>query len=225
MRRADRLFRIVQYLRGRRLSTAAQIADWLEVSVRTVYRDIRDLSISGVPIDGAAGVGYRLGAGFELPPIMFTLDEVEALVAGGRIVEVWGDSDMAAHARSAVSKIALALPPGRRHEVERTRLFAPGFLVPKNAARSLRQVRQAIAEHRKLSIEYVDAAKHASGRKVCPLGLFFWGTTWCIAAWCETRNGFRNFRLDRLRNIKLTAERFEETPGRTLADFMLSRSE
>ena len=224
MRRADRLFRIVQYLRGRRLSTAAEIANWLEISVRTVYRDIRDLSISGVPIEGAAGVGYRLGPGFELPPIMFTLDEVEVLVAGARIVEVWGGSDMAAHARSAISKIALALPPSRRGEVERTRLFAPGFLVPKNAAQRLQQVRQAIANHRKLSITYIDSAGRVSVRKVCPLGLFFWGATWCIAAWCEARNGFRNFRLDRVRGMQLTSETFEETPGRTLADFITSRS-
>jgi len=224
MRRADRLFRIVQYLRGRRLSTAAEIANWLEISVRTVYRDIRDLSVSGVPIQGAAGVGYRLGAGFELPPIMFTIDEVEALVAGARIIEVWAGSDMAAHARSAISKIALALPPSRRGEVERTRLFAPGFLVPKNAAQRLQQVRQAIANHRKLSITYIDSAGRVSVRKVCPLGLFFWGATWCIAAWCEARNGFRNFRLDRVRGMQLTSETFEETPGRTLADFITSRS-
>jgi len=198
------------------------MAGWLEVSVRTVYRDIRDLSVSGVPIEGAAGVGYRLSAGFELPPIMFTMDEVEALVAGARIVEAWGGSDLAADARSAVSKIALALPPGRRDEVERTRLFSPGFLVPKHAARSLQHVRQAIARHRKLSIAYVDSAGRASVRRVHPLGLFFWGTTWCIAAWCETRNDFRNFRLDRLRSVKLTTETFEETPGRTLADFINS---
>jgi predicted DNA-binding transcriptional regulator YafY len=155
---------------------------------------------------------------------MFTIDEVEALVAGARIVEAWGGSDLAAHSRSAVSKIALALPPGRRDEVERTRLFAPGFLVPKNAAQRLQQVRQAIASHRKLSIAYIDSAERASLRKVCPLGLFFWGTTWCIAAWCEVRNGFRNFRLDRLRGVRLTNETFEETPGRTLADFINSRS-
>jgi predicted DNA-binding transcriptional regulator YafY len=177
MRRADRLFRIVQYLRGRHVRTASDIAGWLEVSVRTVYRDIRDLSISGVPIEGAAGVGYRLSAGFELPPIMFTVDEVEALAAGARMVEAWGGPDMAAHARSAISKIGLALPPGRRDELERTRLFAPGFVVPKNAAQSMQQVRQAIAMQRKLSIGYVDGAGRASVRKVCPLGLFFWGTT------------------------------------------------
>ena len=225
MRRADRLFRVVQYLRSRRLSTAAQLADWLEVSVRTVYRDIRDLEVSGVPIEGAAGVGYRLRAGFDLPPIMFTRDEVEALVAGARIVEVWGGTELAGHVRSAVAKITLALPERRRDEVEGTRLFAAGFLVPPNTARSLGQVRDAIAQRRKLSIEYEDSANRRSERTVCPLGLYFWGTTWCIAAWCETRNDFRNFRLDRIRGIRLSEETFEESPGRTLNDFLASRQE
>jgi len=223
MRRADRLFRVVQYLRGRRLSTAAELAGWLEVSVRTVYRDIRDLSLSGVPIEGAAGVGYRLSRGFDLPPIMFTRDEVEALVAGARIVEVWGGPELAAHVRSAVAKVALALPARRRDEVELTRLFATGFLVPKNAARNLEQVRQAMAQRRKLSIRYVDGAGRASSRTVCPLGVYFWGTTWCLAAWCEARNDFRSFRLDRIRGIEPAGETFEDTPGRTLNDFLTSR--
>src|SRR5580658_7583722 len=130
MRRADRLFQIVQYLRGRRLTTAAQLAGWLQVSERTVYRDIRDLSISGIPVEGEAGVGYRLRPGFDLPPIMFTLDEVEALVAGARVIETWGGPALGGHARSAISKIALALPAARREEIERTRLFAPGSSCP-----------------------------------------------------------------------------------------------
>jgi len=121
MRRADRLFQIVQHLRGRRLTTAAQLAGWLRVSERTVYRDIRDLSISGVPVEGAAGVGYRLKPGFDFPPIMLTMDEVEALVAGARMVETWGGTALGSHARSAIAKIALALPAARREEIERTR--------------------------------------------------------------------------------------------------------
>src|ERR1700722_16893337 len=108
VRRADRLFQIVQHLRGRRLTTAAQLAGWLQVSERTVYRDIRDLSLSGVPVEGEAGVGYRLSKGFDLPPIMFTLDEVEAMVAGARMIETWAGPVLGGHARSAIAKIALA---------------------------------------------------------------------------------------------------------------------
>lgn len=220
MRRADRLFQIVQHLRGRRLTTAAQLAGWLRVSERTIYRDIRDLSISGVPVDGEAGVGYRLKPGFDLPPIMFTLDEVEALVAGARIIETWGGPEMGSHARSAVAKIALALPAARREEIERTRLFAPAFLVPRGAAEGLETMRQAILERRKLRIGYVDRAQRASSRKVHPLALMFWGTTWSLAAWCEARAGFRVFRLDRIQHLEAGDERFEEVPGRTLADFV-----
>ena len=224
MRRADRLFQIVQHLRARRLTTAAQLAGWLEVSERTVYRDIRDLAISGVPVEGEAGVGYRLRPGFDLPPIMFTMDEVEALVAGARVMETWGGSALGGHARSAMAKIALALPAARREEIERTKLFAPGFLAPKNAAAGLETVRQAILDRRKLHIQYVDGANRASTRTLDPLALYFWGTTWSVAAWSETREDFRIFRLDRIRSLQMGGERFEEVPGRTLADFVESVS-
>jgi predicted DNA-binding transcriptional regulator YafY len=124
MRRADRLFQIVQYLRGRRLTTAAQMSAWLHVSERTIYRDIQSLSLSGIPVSGEAGVGYRISQHFDLPPIMFTLDEVEALVAGARAIESWGGASLADSARSAMAKIAQALPPTRRDEVERARVYA-----------------------------------------------------------------------------------------------------
>ena len=224
MRRADRLFQIVQYLRGRRLTTAAQLAGWLEVSERTVYRDIRDLAISGVPVEGEAGVGYRLRPGFDLPPIMFTMDEVEALVAGARMMETWGGPALGRHARSAMAKIALALPAARREEIERTKLFAPGFLVPKDAAAGLETVRQAILRRRKLHIEYVDGAHRASTRTLDPLALYFWGTTWSVAAWCESREDFRIFRLDRIRSLQMGGEKFDEVSGRTLEDFVESVS-
>ncbi|HTT63203.1 MAG TPA: YafY family protein [Bryobacteraceae bacterium] len=222
MRRADRLFQIVQHLRGRRLTTARQLAEWLQVSERTVYRDIRDLTLSGIPVEGEAGVGYRLRPGFDLPPIMFTLDEVEALVAGARMMQAWGGQALASHARSAIAKVALALPPARREEIERTRLFAPGFVVPPGAAAGLETVRQAIVEHRKLNIEYVDGANRASTRTIDPLALNFWGTTWSIAAWCEAREDFRVFRLDRIRSLQMADQRFDDIPGQTLEDFLRS---
>ena len=224
MRRADRLFQIVQHLRGRRLTTAAQLAGWLQVSERTVYRDIRDLGVSGVPIAGEAGVGYRLRPGFDLPAIMFTMDEVEALVAGARMMETWAGPALGSHARSAIAKIALALPAARREEIERTKLFAPGFLVPKHAAAGLETVRQAILQRRKLRIEYVDGGNRPSTRTLDPLALYFWGTTWSVAAWCESREDFRIFRLDRIRNLQMGGEKFDEVPGRTLADFVQSVS-
>ena len=220
MRRADRLFQIVQYLRGRRLTTAAQLAQWLQVSDRTVYRDIRDLSLSGVPVEGEAGVGYRLSKGFDIPPIMFNLDEVEAMVTGARMVEAWGGPARAAHARSALSKIALALPAARREEIARSRLFAPGFHIKPEAAASLETVRQAILQRRKLRAEYTDSGQRASQRTLRPLAVYFWGTTWTLAAWCESRQDFRNFRLDRMGALEMLPEIFAETPGRSLEDFV-----
>ena len=220
MRRADRLFQIVQHLRGRRLTTAAQLARWLLVSERTVYRDIRDLSLSGVPVEGEAGVGYRLSKGFDLPPIMFSLDEVEAMVTGARMVESWGGPALASHARSALAKIALALPPARREEIARSRLFAPGFHIRPEAAASLEVVRQAILQRRKLRSAYVDGSGSESVRTVHPLAVYFWGTTWTLAAWCESRRDFRNFRLDRMSAVEMLPEAFEEVPGRTLEDFV-----
>jgi predicted DNA-binding transcriptional regulator YafY len=220
MRRADRLFQIVQYLRSRRLTTAAQLAKWLEVSERTVYRDIRDLSASGVPIDGEVGIGYRLHSGFDLPPIMFTLDEVEALVAGARMIEVWGGSALANHVRSAISKIALALPKSRREEIDRPRLFALAFHIPPGAAAGIETIRQAVTDRRKLRIHYSDASDRPSARIVWPLALYFWGASWSLAAWCESRRDYRNFRLDRIRKIEDTHENYQESAGRSLEDFV-----
>jgi predicted DNA-binding transcriptional regulator YafY len=124
MRRADRLFQIVQILRRRRLTTARQLADRLCISERTVYRDIRDLIASGVPVEGEAGVGYRL-RGFDLPPLMFTREEVEALVLGARIVQSWTDPELAGAAAEAIAKIEAVLPQDRSHLVQGTQLYAP----------------------------------------------------------------------------------------------------
>lgn len=220
MRRADRLFQIAQYLRGRRLTTAAQLADWLEVTPRTIYRDVRDLLLSGVPIEGEAGVGYRMRPGFDLPPLMFTFDEIEAIVAGTRMVEAWGSAELAKAGRSALAKIACALPPSRRGELDQPRLFAMGFGADPVVATTLETIRQSIARRRVLEIDYRDAKNAATLRPVRPLGLYFWGKVWTLGAWCETRNDFRNFRLDRMVGISMTDRRFVEERGKSLNDFL-----
>jgi predicted DNA-binding transcriptional regulator YafY len=220
VRRADRLFQIVQHLRGRRLTTASQLAQWLEVSERTIYRDIRDLELSGVPVDGEAGVGYRLSKGFDLPPIMFSFDEVEALVAGARMIQAWGGPALAASSRSAVAKIALALPAERRESVENTRLFAPQFHVDPGTGLSLEIARQAIVQRRKLKFSYEKPGEEASDRVVRPLGIYFWGAKWTLVAWCELRIDYRTFRLDRIRNAEMTDSAFREEPGTSLDEFL-----
>ena len=220
MRRADRLFAIVQYLRGRRLTTAAQLARWLEVSERTIYRDIADLAASGVPVDGEAGVGYRIRAGFELPPLMFSFDEIDALAIGARFVEAWGGPKLAIGARSALAKIAAALPADKRVALERSPLFAPAFFVDPKPGERLDALRRAILEQRFADLDYTDATERISQRRVRPLGLYFWGDAWTLAAWCELRQDFRNFRLDRIAAVELAAGRFPDEPGKRLEDFL-----
>ena len=220
MRRADRLFRIVQHLRGRRLTTAALLAGQLGVSLRTVYRDVRDLSLSGVPVEGEAGVGYRLKSGFDVPPLMFTLNEIEALAVGARMVEAWGGPVLAESARTAIEKIIAALPADRRLAVEQTRLYAPGFHVDRKAMEQLEAVREAIGARRVLRLDYRDSGGKASAREVWPLALYFGGGAWTVGAWCESREDFRNFRVDRIAALDTLARRYPDQPGRRLADFL-----
>lgn len=219
MRRADRLFQIAQYLRGRRLTTAQQLAEWLKVSERTIYRDIRDLSLSGVPVEGEAGVGYRVKQGYELPPLTFTADELDALVTGMRMVQAWGGPQLAASGAAVLAKVALALPKEKRDFVEATPLFAPSFHIDALQGQRLETVRQAIAARLQLQIAYLDAEKRESQRSVWPLALYFWGNCWLIACWCAKRQDFRSFRLDRVSDLK-TGEPYPDLPGRRLPDFV-----
>jgi biotin operon repressor len=163
MRRADRLFQIAQYLRGRRLTTARQLADWLSVSERTIYRDIQDLSRSGVAIEGEAGVGYRVKPGNDLPPLMFNADEIDALVVGMRMVQAWGGPQLAASAAAALAKITMVLPKEKRDFVEATALFAPDFHIDPLHGERLETIRQAIAKRNKLQLDYCDAKRLAFG--------------------------------------------------------------
>lgn len=220
MRRADRLFRIVQYVRGRRLTTAAQLAKWLQVSERTIYRDIRDLSLTGTPIEGEAGVGYRLRGGFELPPLMFDVEEVEALTLGARMVEAWSSPQLGAAALSAIAKIAMALPAERRQWLEASRTYVPQFHIPKQLGERFELLRSAIRDQTKVHFVYADAEKKLSERRVRPLSLYFWGEHWTLAAWCESRDDFRSFRLDRVIRLQITAENFRDESGKRLADFV-----
>ena len=219
MRRADRLFRIVQFLRGRRLTTAQQLAQWLQVSERTVYRDIRDLSLTGTPIEGEAGVGYRLRGGFELPPLMFELEEIEALTLGARMVEAWSSPQLGAAALSAIAKIATALPVERRQWLEASRTYVPQFQIPKQLGERFELLRSAIRDRRKVHFVYADVEKKLSERRVRPLSLYFWGEHWTLAAWCEARNDFRSFRIDRVSYVRRLDDRYRDEPGRTMADF------
>jgi predicted DNA-binding transcriptional regulator YafY len=225
MRRADRLFQIVQLLRRRRLTTAAQIAERLEVSERTIYRDIRDLSLSGVPVLGEAGVGYRLGKDFDLPPMMFSVDEIQALVLGARMVESWGDEELRKAARAVLAKVEAVLPPSKRHRVQDTALFALSFRVSAAVRANVGTQRKAIDDRMRVQLDYADAGGQPSGRVVCPLGLYFWGSVWTLGAWCDLRQDFRNFRLDRIQDASSLEETFDYVSPRTLDDFIRSMTD
>jgi len=219
VRRADRLFQVIQLLRRRHVLTAAAIAEELEVSERTVYRDISDLVRSGVPIAGEAGVGYTLRRGFDLPPLMFTEEEIEALVLGTRVVGSWADDSLAKAAESALARIEAALPDRLKTRLIDSRLFAPGFHVPQGVAAALPDLRHAIDERRVIRIDYSDGHGERTDRTVRPLGLFFWGNRWTLTAWCELRDDFRDFRLDRINTMEALETRFEPEPGKTIEDF------
>jgi predicted DNA-binding transcriptional regulator YafY len=220
MRRADRLFQIVQHLRARRLTTAAQLAELLAVSDRTIYRDIRDISLSGIPVMGEAGVGYCLDRSFELTALMFTPDEVDAVVVGLRMAQAFAGQRLRDASVTALDKVILALPKNRRAEVERTQIYAP----PVPAHRDVDPIREmlntAINEHAVLQITYADDGQKKSTRCVQPVALHFWGSVWTLAAWCRLRVDFRNFRLDRISACTRTGEAFIDEPGKTLPDFL-----
>ncbi len=206
-------------MRRYRVVTAATLAAELEVSERTIYRDIRDLVSSGVPIEGAAGVGYMLRKGFDLPPLMFTEQEIEAMVLGARVVSSWGDAALARAATDALARVESALPERLRLRLEGTPLYAPGFHVRQGIVEYLARVRAAIDGRQKLWIGYTDPSGHETERTVHPLGLFFWGYAWSMTAWCELRDDFRSFRLDRIRAFRELEDPFFPEPGQTLEDF------
>ncbi|TXH77253.1 MAG: YafY family transcriptional regulator [Lysobacteraceae bacterium] len=220
MRRADRLFRLVQLIRGRRLTTAAFISQRFGVSLRSVYRDISVLQAQGVPIEGEAGVGYRMRQGFDLPPLMFTAQEAQALVASVRVAQPRIDQALAASAEDALSKILGVLPAVERAAADSLSIFAPPVGPDVETRARLLRVREAIDGRCKLDIDYVDLGGRISARVVRPLGCFFWGEVWTLAAWCESRSDFRNFRVDRLSRVDVTTERFRDESGKTLADLL-----
>lgn len=219
MRRADRLFEIVQLLRGQRLRTAADIAERLEVSVRTIYRDIDALVATGVPIEGERGVGYVIRVPLELPPLTFTAAELQALQLGARFVGAWGDDELAKAAEEALIKVEAVLTDDRRGELARRDLSAFALRHGPNERDILGRLRKAVRTMRKVQLCYADRDGARTERLVRPLSLEAWGHAWTLTAWCEKRTDFRAFRIDRMQDVAVTDEVFRPEPGRMLEDF------
>ncbi|MGS0998873.1 helix-turn-helix transcriptional regulator [Rhodanobacter sp. UC4451_H18] len=223
MRRADRLFLIIHALRGRRTALQARaLAQTLGVSLRTVYRDVADLQLSGVPIEGEAGVGYVLRKGSDIPPLMFNADELEALVVGSRFVQAFAGVRLAESARAALLKIEAVLPPDLRERAGSTRIFAPVWRDQhrEDFAALIDQLHAAIVGNQVLRLDYRDEAGQSSVREVEPLCLSFWGGKWTLGAWCRLREDFRNFRPDRIGTGTPTGEVFADVAERGLAAYL-----
>lgn len=220
MRRADRLFRLVEVLRRRRFATAAELAEELEVARRTIYRDVADLAASGVPIRGEAGVGFQLEPGFDLPPVMLTPEEAESLAFAGRMLAVWADDSLARPALTALSKLSAVLPAKAARAAEREILVAPRGVRREKPAVPLLTLKRAIEDRRVVDLTYVDLKGRESERLARPLALSFFGPVWLLLGWCEAQSDFRNFRLDRIAHLAVTQQTFREEPGRRLVDFL-----
>lgn len=221
MRRAERLFRLVQVLRraGKPI-TAAGIGEALEVSKRTVYRDIAHLQASGLPIDGEAGIGYLLRPGFDLPPMTFTTEQAEALALGARLVAAVADADLVAASREALAKLAAVLPDDTAAALK-SPLFAYLHQAPEQPWLPL--LREALRNHQSVAIVYESLKGERTERTIRPLGLSCFSRVWLVSAWCELREDFRDFRTDLIAQAQLTGEQFEDEPGQTLADYAARR--
>jgi predicted DNA-binding transcriptional regulator YafY len=220
LRPTHRLFQIVQLIRARRRTTAAWLAERLSLSERTVYRDIAQLQAQGVPIEGEAGVGYRLAAGFELPPLMFSPAEAKALLACARIAQGQLDPELAGAAARALEKIVGVLPPAARAAADRLALHAPADPLDEPLRVRLQVLREAIEARCTVRLRYRDLTDDVTDRVVWPLGCFYWGAVWVLGAWCERREDFRHFRLDRIEALEVLEARFRDEPGRRLADLL-----
>jgi predicted DNA-binding transcriptional regulator YafY len=208
MRRADRLLRLVQILRrSRGPITAARIAAELEITVRTVYRDMAALIGNGVPVIGEAGVGYVLGDGFDLPPLMFNPDELEALMLGARLVEARADPALSLAAADAVTKIAAVLPKPLRPILLEAPLMSTRYREQLSDHIDVALVRTALREQRKLAISYVDEKGEATERIVWPVVLGYLEDRRILVAWCELRCDYRHFRTDRIMQANVLTDR------------------
>ena len=218
MRRADRLFDIIQILRSAgKPVTADQIAARLEVTARTIYRDIVTLQASRVPIEGEAGVGYVLRAGFDLPPLMFNSDETEALLVGMSLLRRTSDRGLHASAESVLAKVEAVLPNDRKAPLAIRPFYVCDYGAEPSPLIDLAEIRRMIRESKKLDIDYHDAEGRLTTRTIWPIAVAYYVEVELICAWCELRQDFRHFRVDRINRISFLEESFADS-GRHLVD-------
>ncbi|MGA8382107.1 MAG: YafY family protein [Stellaceae bacterium] len=226
MRRADRLFDIIQTLRtAARPVTAAALAEGFEVTVRTVYRDIAALQASRVPIEGAPGLGYVLRRGFDLPPLMFTTQEVDAIAVGVRLLRRLRDPKLQAAAQSVLAKLSVVIPEPLQSQLIAAPVYVSDGDAPSVTGLDLAQLRDAIRDNRKLAITYIDEEGRRSQRTIWPIAIAYYVDATLVGAWCELRRDFRHFRVDRIQGSQLLEDRFPPDNGRLMAEWLALRKE
>jgi predicted DNA-binding transcriptional regulator YafY len=220
MPRSDRLFDIIQALRtARKPMTAAALATQLEVTPRTVYRDIATLQARRVPIEGAAGVGYVLRRGFDLPPLMFTLDEAEAIAVGARLVKRLKDPVLNRAADAVLAKVSVIVPDRLRPHIADTHVYVSPGMTPEALGADLAEVRAAIRDSAKLYISYADERGRRSNRVIWPIAMAYYVDVTLVGAWCELRADYRNFRVERIQSSKVLDEHFDQDGGRLFREW------
>ena len=226
MRKAERLNEIVHHLRRMHQAvTADTLAALFEVSPRTIYRDIQDLMDSGIPITGEAGVGYVIDKQYHLPPIMFDADEIEAIALGIGMVSNWTDAAFARKAKSAYEKIQATLTAPMVQELTQISTFsAPSrYKIPWKV--NFTEVRECIRRKQFVTFRYLDLSDQVTERTIRPLALISFSPIWLLAGWCEMRQNFRNFRLDRISDFSVSPQRFRDEKGKALSDYLKEQDE
>ncbi len=220
MRRTDRLFELIQLLRDGRLHRGKDLAEKLGVSVRTLYRDMDTIIASGIPVEGERGLGYMMTAPITLPPLNLTLTELEALHLGLSVVSKAADEELQRAAETLSEKVDAVLPEDRSAPASGWGFAVYPFAEAARGFVHMAPLRAAIRSRRKVDITYIAPEKPETARTVRPLQMEYWGRVWTLTGWCELRNDFRVFRVDRIQTLDISFDTFEEEPGKTLADYL-----
>lgn len=211
MSRTSRLFELLSVLRARRRpATAIELAHDLNVSKRSVYRDIETLRLLGAPIDGQAGIGFVLKDGFFLPHFAFSPEEIDALILGLGWVQQRGDPALVQSSDSALAKILSARADGSQSSNELPPLFTAASVTERTDPPLVAPLRDAIRRQRKASIDYQDGSGALSSRTIWPIAIVYFDDVRVAAAWCETRASFRHFRVDRIQTVVTLEERYPQ---------------
>ena len=220
MRRTDRLFELIQILRDGRLHRGKDLAERLEISLRTLYRDMDTLIASGIPVEGERGLGYMMTAPITLPPLNLTLTELEALHLGLAVVTKAADPELQRAAKTLSEKVDAVLPEDRAAPATGWGFAVYPFAEAARGFVHMAPLRAAIRSRRKIDIAYAAPDGAETRRRLRPLQMEYWGRVWTLTSWCELRQDFRVFRVDRIRTLDVSFDTFPEEPGKTLADYL-----